>query len=298
LTTTGDTLCKEADAILLEPIQFNDPVISVAIEPRRVQDQEKLFNVLNKLSDEDPTFRFRIDEETGQTVISGMGELHLEIIAGRIHREFSVETNQGKPQVVYRETITKALEHEELFQKELAGQQHYAGVRIELSPLPRGQGNRFENRCDRPELSEAYLEAVRGGIEEAATSGVLMGYPVIDVAVTLLDIKTHEIHSDEMAFRVASAMAFQRGCDQATPVLLEPVMDTEILIPEEFMGEVIGDLNTRQGKIEQITNKGPIQVITASVPLSKMFGYSTSLRSLSQGRGTFSMQFSHYDHVG
>jgi len=297
VTTTGDTLCSEEQPILLEPIQFNTPVISMAIEPKGVQDQDRLMDSLAKLSDEDPTFKFKIDEETGQTVISGMGELHLEILVGRLKREFLVDTNRGKPQVVYRETISKKVQHEELFQRDLAGQQHFAGVRIELSPLPRGSGSRFVDRCGNPDLTEEFLTAVREGTEEAASSGVLMGYPVIDVETSLLDARIHAMYSNAMAFRVAASMAFRNASSLADPILLEPIMKTEILIPEEFMGEVIGDLNARQGKIEQITSKGPVQVLTASVPLSKMFGYSTALRSVSQGRGTFTMQFSHYDKV-
>ena len=295
VTTTGDTLCNEGDPVLLEPIQFDDPVISMAVEPKKVQDQERLLDGLTKLSDEDPTFRFRIDEETGQTVMSGMGELHLEIKVGRIKREFLVDTNQGKPQVVYRETVQQSIKREEIFQKELAGQQHIAGVKIEIRPLPRGSGNRFVDRCKNPLLTEEFLSAIKEGVEETATGGVLMGYPIVDVETALLDVQINEMHSDEMAFRIASAMAFRKACEDADPILLEPIMEAEILIPEEFMGEVIGDLNARQGKIDQITTKGPIQVLTASVPLSKMFGYSTSLRSVSQGRGTFTMHFSHYD---
>ena len=295
LTSTGDTLCNENHPILLEPMQFDAPVISMAVEPKRVQDQEKLFEALEKLSDEDPTFKSKVDEETGQTVISGMGELHLEILLGRLKREFFVDTNHGKPQVVYRETISKKARHQEIFQRELAGQQHFAAVTIEVTPLPRSSGNRFYDRCDNPNLSEEFLSAIREGIEETAGSGALMGYPAIDVETALLDVQIHEMYSDAMAFRVASSRAFETACSQADPVLLEPIMKAEILIPEEFMGEVIGDLNSRQGKIEQITAKGPIQVLTASVPLSKMFGYSTALRSLSQGRGTFTMHFSHYD---
>ncbi|MBW1787345.1 MAG: elongation factor G [Deltaproteobacteria bacterium] len=295
LTTTGDTLCSRDKPILLEPIRFNEPVISAAVEPKRVQDQDKLMASLGKLSDEDPTFKFRIDEETGQTVISGMGELHLEIIAGRLKREFLVDTNQGKPQVVYRETISEAAEHEEIFRRELAGQEHFAGVRIRTSPLPRGTGSRFTDKCGNPDLTEVFLNAVRQGIREAESAGALMGYPVIDIETTLLDIQVKENLSDEMAFKVAAAMAFKSACAQAAPILLEPIMEAEVLVPEEFIGEVINDLNGRQGKIGQITIRGSVQVLTASVPLSKMFGYSTTLRSLSQGRGTFSMQFSHYD---
>lgn len=295
LTSTGDTLCTEDRAILLESIQFNEPVISVALEPQKVQDHEKLLESLKKLSDEDPTFRSRIDEDTGQIVISGMGELHLEILIGRLKREFFVGTNQGKPQVVYRETITRPVEHKEVFQRELAGDQHFAGVRIEVSPQARGAGNRFVDKCQNPDLTEGFLNAVRQGISEAETSGVLMGYPVIDVQTALLDVEIKEKLSDEMAFKIAANIAFKNACQNAEPLLLEPIMKAEVLVPEDFMGEVISDLNIRQGKIEQITTQGPVQVVTASVPLSKMFGYSTSLRSASQGRGTFTMQFSHYD---
>jgi len=296
-TSTGDTLCTEDKPILLEPIKFNEPVITMAVEPKYVQDQDKLVETLEKFSDEDPTFKYRIDEETGQTVISGMGELHLEILVGRMKREFSVETNQGKPQVVYRETISKTVSHEEVFQRELGGQQHYAGVLLEVAPLPRGSGNSFLDRCRNPDLTEEFLAAIREGVTESEGSGAMMGYPVIDTRTTLLDAQIRESLSDNMAFKIAAAMAFKRACSEAGPLLLQPIMKTEIIVPEEFMGEVIGDLNARKGKIEQIASKGPIQVIAASVPLSKMFGYSTALRSVSQGRGTFTMQFSHYDQA-
>ena len=295
-TTTGDTLCSEVSPLLLEPIQFNEPVISMAVEPNGVQDHDRLLGALSKLSDEDPTFRFKIDEETGQTVISGMGELHLDILIGRVKREFSVETSRGKPQVVYRETVTKSAEHKEVFDRELSGQQYFAGVKIEVSPLPRGAANRFVDRCEHPDLTEDFLDAISQGVSEAETSGVLLGYPVIDLQTTLLDIQIKET-SDVMAFKIASTMAFKSACQEAAPVLLEPIMKAEILVPEEFTGEVINDLNARRGKIEQIASKGPVQVLTASVPLSKMFGYSTSLRSVTQGRATFTMQFSHYDKV-
>ena len=297
IATTGDTLCSEDHPILLEPIRFNQPVITMAIEPKGIQDQDKLMDALGKLADEDPTLKYRVDEETGQTVVSGMGELHLEIAVNRLKRDFSVDTNKGKPQVVYRETISKAVQHEEIFQKDLAGQLHYAGVKIALTPLPRGSGNRTVDRCENPNLTEEFLNAVKEGLEEAASTGVVMGYPVIDVETAVVDVKIHELHSDALAFRVAASMAFRSACESADPILLEPIMKAEILVPEEFMGDVIGDLNARQGKIEQIANKGPVQVLTASVPLSKMFGYSTALRSVSQGRGTFTMQFSHYDKV-
>jgi elongation factor G len=294
ITTTGDTLCTENDPILLEPIQFNEPVISVAVEPKKVQDHDKLLEALKKLSDEDPTFKTKIDEETGQTIISGMGELHLEILTGRLKREFSVEINQGKPQVVYRETITAPSIREEIFQRELSGQQHFAGVQVEISPLKRGSGNKFVNQCKKEGLTEEFLEAIRQGANEAERGGSLMGYPVIDIKITLLNVQVKET-SDAMAFRVAANMAFKQAFLKAEPILLEPIMKTEVLVPEAFTGDVIGDLNARKGKISQIVSKGSTQVLTANVPLSKMFGYSTALRSASQGRGTFSMQFSHYD---
>jgi elongation factor G len=296
-TTTGDTLCDEDNPILLEPITVNEPVISVAIEPKKVQDQDKLMDVLLKLADEDPTFKFRVDEETGQTLISGMGELHLEIIVNRIRRDFLVDTNQGKPQVVYRETITQKIEHEEVFEKELAGQAHYAAVKLDISPDVRGSGNSFANMCQNPALSEEFIQAVMEGVTEAAEGGILMGYPVIDTKAILVDVKINDASSDAMSFKIAAGKAFENGCKKAGPIMLEPIMKVEILVPDEFMGDVIGDLNSRQGKIEQITHKGPVQVLTASIPLSKTFGYSTALRSVSQGRSTFSMQFSHYDSV-
>jgi len=294
-STTGDTLCDEEHPILLERIEFNEPVITLAIEPKRIQDQEKLQETLEKMVEEDPTFKSRIDEETGQNVVSGMGELHLEVILDRMKREYGVETNRGKPQVVYRETITRKVQHEEIFEKELAGQLHYAGLVIALAPAARGKGNRFTDHCANPNLTEEFLQAIKEGVAEAAESGMLMGYPVLDVETTLLDAKIHETQSDFFAFRVVASMAFRTAFSKAEPILLEPIMKTEVLVPDEFMGDVIADLNARQGKIEHITRKGLLQVVTASVSLSKMFGYSTAVRSVSQGRGTFTMQFSHYD---
>jgi elongation factor G len=266
------------------------------VEPKRIQDHDRLFDSLGKLSDEDPTFKFKIDDETGQMIISGMGELHLDIIVTRLKREFFVETNQGKPQVVFRETITLPVEHEEVFERELAGQQHFAGVKIEIAPTNRGVGNGFVNQCQHEALTEEYLDIIRQGIEEAELSGVSMGYPIIDVLTTLRDVQVKET-SDAMAFKAATIMAYRNACRKAHPILLEPIMEAEILVPEDFTGEVIADLNARQGKVEQITTKKTSQVLTASVPLSKMFGYSTALRSVSQGRGSFSMQFKRYDKV-
>ncbi len=297
LASTGDTLCSEDKPILFEPIEFKDPVITMAVEPKKVQDHDRLIEALNKLADEDPTFKHKIDDETGQIVISGMGELHLEVMMHRVRREFSIETNQGRPQVVYRETISEAAQHEEIFEREIGGQHHYAGVLLEVRPLPRGTGNQFLDRCESPDLTDIFLEAIQQGVREAQNSGVLMGYPMLDVETVIRDIKTKENLSDELAFRVAAIMAYKGACQKASPILLEPIMRAEILVPEEFMGEVISDLNSRQGKIENIAKKGPVQVITATVPLSKMFGYSTTLRSLTQGRGTFTMHFTHYDKV-
>ncbi len=296
ITSTGDTLCAENAPILLETMQFNEPVINVAVEPKKVQDSDKLMEALQKLADEDPTFKTKIDEETGQTIIAGMGELHLEILTGRLKREFSVEINQGKPQVVYRETITSPAIREEIFHRELSGQQHFAGVQLEILPLKRGSQNEFVNQCKAEGLTQEFLEAIEQGINEALGGGSVMGYPVINVRTTLLNVQLKET-SDAMAFRVAANMAFKQAFLKAEPILLEPIMKTEVLVPEEFTGDVIGDLNARQGKIAQIVSKGSTQVLTANVPLSKMFGYSTALRSASQGRGTFSMQFSHYDRA-
>ena len=294
LTATGDTLCTEEAPVLLETIAFQEPVISIALEPKRVQDNDRLLDSLGKLAEEDPTFRFKIDEDTGQTLVSGMGELHLDVILQRMKREYQVETNQGKPQVVYRETVTGTAEHEEVFERELAGRQRFAAVKIRVAPRARGEGNAYENLYQGEPVPEEFQAAVRQGILEAETSGILMGYPVIDVSTALLDIRAKET-SDALAFKIAAAIAYKNACEKAGAAMLEPVMRTEILVPDDFLGEVIGDLNTRQGKIEQIMKKGAVQVVAASVPLSRMFGYSTALRSVTQGRATYTMQFGHYD---
>ncbi len=295
-TGTGDTLCPKDSPILLEPIETNEPVISVALEPKRVGDHDKLVQILDKLCDEDPTLKYKIDEDTGQILLSGMGELHLEIVVHRIKREFSLDVNQGKPQVVYRETITKAVEHEEIYEVEIGGQTHFAGIRIEVLPLERGMGNRFVDKCENPDIGEEIINAIREGISEAQTSGPIMGYPVIDVQASLLNVIIKD-PNDLMAFKIASTMAFKNALEKAEPILLEPIMRIEVTVPEEFTGDVITELNTRKGKVEQMEKKGPVQVIKGWAPLSAMFGYSTSLRSVSQGRGTFTMQFSHYDKV-
>ncbi len=296
-TSTGDTLCGEGFRVLLEPIAGKDPVIDMAIEPKKVGDFDRLLDALQKLAQEDPTFRFRQDKETGQIIISGMGELHLEIKAERLLREYGLETNKGRPQVVYRESISQAIIHEEIFDKELAGQRHYAKVVLEVIPNERGKGNEFLDRCVNPLLSKEILEAISQGVEEGFKVGVLMGYPMLDVRVHLKDIDIKENFSNELAFRIAASMALKNACLKATPILLEPIVKVDIIVPEEFIGEVIGDINSRKGRIEEITSQGPAQLLKVTVPLKQMFGYSTALRSLTQGRATFSMQFSHYDQV-
>jgi elongation factor G len=294
-TTTGDTLCDKDHPLLLEAMEFDEPVISMAVEPKQLKDQERLVDTLMKIDDEDPTFRFRVDEDTGQMIISGMGELHLEVVAQRLKREYSLDVNTGKPQVVYRETIGKKSEAETVFDREWAGVMHFAGVSIEVSPLERGTGNRFVNKCTNPLMLDGFIDSVEHGVKEAAESGVLMGYPVIDVETVLLDAVVKEQFSSPLSFKIAASMAFREAIQAGEPVLLEPIMKVEIIAPEEFVGDVINDLNSRGGRIEQITSKGTAKILETVVPLSKMFGYATALRSSSQGRATFTMQFSHYD---
>jgi len=294
-TSTGDTLCDESHPIVLESMVFDQPVISMAVEPKQLKDQERLLDSLKKVADEDPTFKFIINEDTGQTIISGMGELHLEVLAQRLRREFFLAVNTGKPQVVYRETISKKAKIETVFDREWGGIMHFAGIEIEVSPLGRGMGNRFVNKCSNPLMTEEFINSIDEGIREASESGVVMGYPVIDVETILLDAKVKEQFSTPLSFKIAASMAFKEACEFAAPVLLEPIMKVEIIAPEEFVGDVIGDLNTRGGIIKQITPKGTVKILAAIVPLSKMFGYSTAIRSASQGRATFTMQFSHYD---
>jgi elongation factor G len=296
-TITGDTLCDKDHPLLLEAMEFNEPVISMAVEPKQLKDQERLIDTLQKIDDEDPSFRFALDEDTGQMIISGMGELHLEVLAQRLRREFSLDVNTGKPQVVYRETISKKATAETVFDREWGGVMHFAGVRIEVSPMDRGTGNRFVNKCSNPLMTQEFIDSVDEGIREASESGVLMGYPVIDVETTLFDATLKEQLSTPLSFKIVASMAFREACESASPVRLEPIMKVEIIVPEEFVGDVINDLNTRGGRIERITTKGPAKILAAVAPLSKMFGYSTALRSSSQGRATFTMQFSHYDKV-
>jgi len=296
-TTTGDTLCEEGHPILLESMDFDEPVMSMAVEPKRLRDQERLLDTLAKVADEDPTFKFASDEDTGQIVISGMGELHLEVLAQRLKREFLLDVNTGKPQVVYRETISDTAAVEKVFDREWGGAMHFAGIKIEVSPLERGKGSKFVNNCSNPLVTGEFIASVEEGVKEASGSGVLMGYPVIDVQTTLLDATAKEALSTPLSFKIVGSMAFKEACELASPVLLEPVMKVEVIAPEEFVGDVIGDLNTRGGRIERITTKATVKILAAVVPLSNMFGYSTGLRSASQGRATFTMQFSHYDKI-
>jgi len=296
-TVTGDTLCDPKKPILLEPIETYQPVISVAIEPKTTGDQEKIDLALSKLAEEDPTFKVRFDEETGQTIISGMGELHLEVLTNRLLREFNAPVRVGKPQVVYRETVQKSATVEERFDKEIAGSRQAATVKITVAPRERGSGNLVHSKVDAELLPEGYVELILDVLRQGLEGGVLKGFPMVDVEVVLEDVKFEEGLSTEIAFRAAASMAFRKAVEAAEPVMLEPIMRLEVLVPEEFMGDVIGDINARHGKVEKIEPRGPIQVIQAIVPLSKMFGYSTALRSATQGRGTFTMVFSHYDPV-
>ncbi len=297
-TTTGDTICDEAHPVLLEPIDIYDPVISVAIEPKTKNDEEKLPLCLEKLAEEDPTFRVRVDEETDQTIISGMGELHLDILVNRLLRDFKVAVNVGKPQVVYRETIDKSVEVEASFEKEFEGRLHYGHVWLRLDPQGRGRGFSFVNGLKDGVLPPEYIPAVEEGIRESSNNGVISGYQMVDLSVTLFDVSFHELNSSKLGYRVAASMAFKKGCETANPTLLEPIMEVDVIIPDEFVGETIGDINSRGGKIEEIAPKGKVKTIKSLIPLRRMFGYSTDLRSVTQGRGTFSMQFSRYDKVG
>lgn len=297
-TMTGDTICDEGHPILLEPMDVYEPVISQAIEAKTPADQERLSVALAKFADEDPTLRVKYDEETTQTVISGMGELHLEIIIDRLTREFNAHVNVGKPRVVYRETIQKSLELDGVFEKELGDRRHYGSVRIRLDPLKRGTGNDIVNRIDPARVPEEFHPALIEGIREALFSGTVAGYPVIDVRVTLLGGAYRDSESSPLGYKIAASTAFREGFTQADPALMEPVMLVDILSPSEFMGEVIGDINSRKGEVQAITPRGPISEIRAKVPLRAMFGYSTDLRSATQGRATFSMHFLEFGRSG
>ena len=296
-TKTGDTLCTPDDPVILEKIVFPEPVIQIAIEPKTKADQDKLSESLAKLSDEDPTFKIKVDEETGQTLISGMGELHLEILVDRMKREFKVEANIGKPQVAYRETITKEVKAEGKFVKQSGGRGKYGHVLVEFSPNEPGKGFEFTNAIVGGKVPKEYIPSVSAGILESTRNGVIAGYPVVDIKAKLYDGSFHDVDSDELSFKVAGSMAFKEGAKKASPVLLEPVMSVEVVTPEEYLGDVMGDLNSRRGKIDGFSARKDAQVIKAHVPLAEMFGYATVLRSMTQGRAIYTMQFEYYLEV-
>ena len=296
-TTTGDTLCDENSPIVLESMNFPDPVISVAIEPKTRADQDKMGAALSRLSDEDPTFIVRTDEETGQTIMSGMGELHLEILVDRMKREYNVEANVGKPMVAYKETVKKTVDAEGKYIRQTGGKGQYGHCYITLSPRERGAGYEFVNDIVGGSIPKEYIPAIDKGIKEACEGGVLAGYPVVDVGISLTDGSYHDVDSSEMAFKIAGSMAFKEAFKRANPILLEPIMDIEVITPEEYMGEVIGNLSSRRGRIENMTQRGNARVIRGFVPIANMFGYATDLRSLTQGRGNSTMQLSHYEEV-
>jgi len=296
-TKTGHTLCHENKQIVLESMHFPEPVISVAIEPKTKADQDKLGESMNKLAEEDPTFKIHSDEETGQTLISGMGELHLEILVDRLLREFKVHAHVGKPQVAYKETIRRKVEAEGKFVHQSGGRGQFGHVVIEVEPNEPGKGFEFESRIVGGVVPKEYVKPTMEGIKQALQTGVLAGYPMVDIKVALIDGSYHEVDSSEMAFKIAGSMAFKDGAKRASPVLLEPMMDVEVVVPEEYLGQVMGDLNSRRGKIRGFVPRREAQVVAASVPLAEMFGYATTLRSLTQGRAIYTMQFSHYEPV-
>jgi elongation factor G len=297
LTTTGDTLCEPDRPIVLESMTFPEPVIAVAIEPKTRADEEKLGTSLSRLALEDPTFRVTSDEETAQTLIHGMGELHLEIIVDRLLREFKVEANVGKPQVAYRETVRKKAEAQGRYVRQTGGRGQYGDVYLEVEPNEAGKGFEFENKIVGGSIPREYVPAVEKGIREALDTGVLAGYPIVDIKVRLTDGSYHEVDSSEMAFKIAGSIGFKEACRKAKPVLLEPVMDVEVVTPEEYMGAIVGDLNSRRGRIASMEARGSSQVIRATVPLGMMFGYATEMRSMTQGRATYTMQFARYEEV-
>jgi elongation factor G len=295
--TTGDTLCDQGNQITLERMDFPEPVISVAVEPKTKVDQEKMGIALGKLAAEDPSFRVHTDEETGQTIISGMGELHLDVLVDRMRREFSVEANVGKPQVAYRETIRETVEHESKFVRQSGGRGQYGHVYLKLEPLEQGSGYEFENKIVGGVITKEYIPAVDKGIQEQMKNGVVAGYPVIDVKATLFDGSFHDVDSNEMAFKIAGSQCFKEGAKKARAVLLEPMMKVEVVTPEDYMGDIIGDLNRRRGMIAGMEDCPAGKVVNAQVPLSEMFGYATDVRSMSQGRASYSMEFETYSEV-
>ncbi len=292
--TTGDTLCATNNVITLERMTFPEPVIAMAVEPKTKSDQEKMGIALSRLAQEDPSFRVRSDEESGQTIIAGMGELHLEILVDRMKREFNVEANVGKPQVAYRETIRKAVRQEGKFVRQSGGKGQYGHVVLEIEPQERGKGYEFENKTVGGTVPKEYVPAVDKGIREAMASGPMAGYPVVDIKIKLVDGSYHEVDSNEMAFKIAASMGFKEGFAKASPVLLEPIMKVEVVTPEDYMGDVMGDLSRRRGVLQGSDDSPSGKLINAQVPLGEMFGYATSLRSMSQGRATFTMEFDHY----
>jgi len=296
-TTTGDTLCSIQEPIILERMEFPEPVISVAIEPKTKVDQEKMGVALGRLAAEDPSFRVRTDDETGQTIISGMGELHLEILVDRMRREFGVEANVGKPQVAYRETIRAFTKSEGKFVRQSGGRGQYGHCWLEIEPLEAGAGFEFVDKISGGSIPREYIPAVGKGCEEAMANGVLAGYPMVDIRATVVDGSYHDVDSNEMAFKVAGSMGFRKGCLEAKPVILEPMMEVEVVTPEDYMGDIVGDLNRRRGRVLGMADRSNAKVIDAEVPLSEMFGYSTNVRSMSQGRATYTMQFKHYEEV-
>jgi len=295
--TTGDTICSEKAPILLESIEFAQPVISVAVEPKTKSDQEKMGMALGRLAQEDPTFKVHTDPDSGQTIISGMGELHLEIIIDRMMREYKVEANVGKPQVAYRETIRKHAEAEGKYIRQTGGRGQYGHVKLYVDPNEKGKGFEFVNEITGGSVPREYFKAIEHGVKEAMEGGVLAGYEMVDTKVTLYDGSYHEVDSDEMAFKIAASMGFKEAARKASPVLLEPIMSVEVVVPEEFMGVIIGDLNSRRGRIEGLEHRAGSQVIRSLVPLAEMFGYATQMRSSTQGRATYSMHFAHYDEA-
>ena len=296
-TTTGDTLCDDKNVIVLESMVFPEPVISVAVEPKTKADQEKMGIALQRLAEEDPTFRVNTDQETGQTIIAGVGELHLEIIVDRMLREFKVDCSVGKPQVAYRETIRKAVKAEGKFVRQSGGRGQYGHCWLELEPQEPGKGFIFESKIVGGAIPKEYIGPIGNGAQEAMENGVLAGYPMVDIKVTVVDGSYHDVDSSEMAFKIAGSMGFKAGAAKANPVILEPYMKVEVIVPEEYMGDVIGDINSRRGRIEGMEARSGSQSIKAHVPLAEMFGYVTDLRSRTQGRGNYSMEFSHYDEV-
>ncbi len=296
-TTTGDTLCSEENPIILEKIIFPEPVISLRIDPKTKADQEKMGMALHRLSDEDPTFRVTGDAETGETIIWGMGELHLEVLVERMKREFNVLANVGRPQVAYRETIRSEAEAEGKYIKQSGGKGQYGHVRIRVEPMERGKGFEFVNDIKGGAIPQEFFKPIEKGIIEAMQKGVVAGYPLNDVKATLYDGSYHDVDSSEAAFKIAGSIAMQEACRRAKPVILEPIMNVQTLVPSEFMGDITGDISSKRGKIEAMNDRMNIKVIDAKVPLSEMFGYATKLRSMSQGRGNFSMEFGHYEEV-